>query len=85
MPRYDYQCQGKCGREFEAFNNIGDRYRMSHCGLPAKLLVSQSMGTFNHFIPHTYTDLDVYPIHITGKMQLKRECKKRNLVAARLL
>jgi len=37
------------------------------------------------FTPWTYEDLDVYPIHITSKRQLKEECKKRNLIAVRLL
>ena len=36
------------------------------------------------FTPHTYTDIDTYPIHVTSKKQLKRECESRGLTAARL-
>ena len=37
------------------------------------------------FKPMLYEDIDVQPIYITSKRQLKEECKKRNLVAVRLL
>ena len=49
-------------------------------------LIGKGEGTqVMTFTPHTYEDLDVHPIHITSKRQLKRECEKRGLKAARLL
>lgn len=35
--------------------------------------------------PRFFRDLDVKPIYITSKKQLKEECKKRNLKAACLM
>lgn len=37
------------------------------------------------FKPMVYEDIDVHPILIESKRQLREECKKRNLVAVRLL
>jgi hypothetical protein len=37
------------------------------------------------FKPMWYNDIDVQPIYVESKKQLKEECKKRNLVAVRLL
>lgn len=40
------------------------------------------VGTFT---PHLYQDLGPDPVYITSKRQLREECKRRNLTAARLL
>lgn len=37
------------------------------------------------FTPHTYEDLDIYPIAVTSKRQLREECKRRELWAERLV
>ena len=37
------------------------------------------------FKPMFYEDLDVEPVWVESKRQLREECKKRNLVAVRLL
>ena len=37
------------------------------------------------FRPMWYEDIDIQPIYIESKRQLREECKKRNLVAVRLL
>ena len=37
------------------------------------------------FTPHVYEDLDIHPIEVTSKRQLKEECKKRGLMAERLM
>jgi len=57
------------------------------CGWWKKICHCDGIPTNNimFFTPYTYDDLDVYPIHITSKAQLKEETKKRGLVAARLL
>jgi hypothetical protein len=41
--------------------------------------------TIQTFKPMVYTDICETPILITSKRQLKEECKKHNVIAARLL
>ena len=46
---------------------------------------NNSLPNMHIFKPMWYEDIDVQPIYIESKRQLKEECKKRNLVAVRLL
>ena len=86
MPLYAYRCE-KCGREWEEWRKIEERLDVK-CECGGKAVIDfRKFGKRNvmFFTPYTYEDLDVYPIHITSKKQLKEECKKRGLIAARLL
>ena len=84
MPNYDYRCS-ECGKEWEAFHHISTRHQefCKVCGKEARLVVKGS--NIEVFKPMWYEDIDVEPIYITSKKQLKRECDKRNLKAARLM
>ena len=42
-------------------------------------------GGFFQWKPMWYTDICETPIYIESKQQLKRECKKHGVIAARLL
>ncbi len=46
---------------------------------------NNSMPHVHIFKPMVYEDIDVQPMLIESKRQLREECKKRNLVAVRLL
>ncbi|RLF28924.1 MAG: hypothetical protein DRN14_03300 [Thermoplasmata archaeon] len=87
MPLYAYKCE-ECENEWEEFKKVDERLntKCPKCGGKCKIDFSK-FGTRNimFFTPWTYEDLDVYPIHITSKKQLKRECEKRGLKAARLM
>lgn len=52
--------------------------RYCHC-------VPLNLHNIDCFQPRVYTDIDTYPIEIHSKSQLREECKKRNLKAARLM
>ena len=86
MPIYAYKCR-KCGRRWEEWKRIEERLEVRcECGEKGEIDFSQfGKHTIMFFTPYIYTDIDVYPIEITSKRQLKRECEKRGLVAARLL
>lgn len=84
MPTYDYQCQ-KCGQKFEVFAKISDfsRHAECACGGSGKLLVSKP--TYHPFPEGWWEHLDIDPIHISSKRQLRAECEKRGLSSVYLL
>jgi len=87
MPLYAYKCK-ECGNEWEEFRTVDSRHdaKCAKCGKRGEIDFSK-FGSRNVmlFTPFTYEDIDIHPIHITSKKQLKRECEKRGLIAARLL
>ena len=44
-----------------------------------------SAPSIHVFKPMVYTDITDHPIYIESKKQLKEECKRHNVIAARLL
>lgn len=84
MPLYNYECD--CGERFDEFVPY-DRRNEVKCGkcsrLATKLLSTESKPVV--FEPMWYHDIAERPIFVESKRQLKEECKKRGLVAARLL
>jgi len=82
MPTYDYECD-KCGRKFEEVRMIAERDSVSCCGQKAIRLIT--IGSVITFKPMVYTDICETPILIESKKQLKEECKKHGVIAARLL
>ena len=82
MPRYDYQCE-KCGRKWESFHSIDERDNEKCCGKEATRLIT--MGAVDIWKPMWYNDICEEPIYIESKRQLKEECKKHDVIAARLL
>ena len=59
----------------------------SKCGWWVKLCkcTNSTLPAIHVFKPMIYQDIDVQPMLIESKRQLREECKKRNLVAVRLL
>ena len=82
MPRYDYECR-ECGKKWEAFHSINDRRDERCCGKEASLVIGASVVQV--FKPMWYADICETPIYVESKRQLKNECKKHGVIAARLL
>lgn len=59
-------------------------WRGERCRVCAEDKPKQTLN-IDIFKPMVYRDIDINPILIESKRQLREECKKRNLVAVRLL
>ena len=85
MPSYDYLCE-KCGRKWEEFTTISGRNKVvCKCGEKATKLISAGGGVIPPFQEMVYEDICEEPILVKSKQQLRDECKKHNVIAARLL
>ena len=84
MPRYDYECE-KCKRRWDSFNHIVDRDTEMCCGQKASRILFSPTQTLDIFQPMVYTDICDTPLLISSKSQLREECKKHGVIAARLL
>lgn len=83
MPLYDYECK-VCGKTFEALSCISDRRSvLCDCGGGCRLLISKP--NFHPFPEGPWEHLDVEPVYISSKKQLKRECDKRGLSSVYLM
>ena len=84
MPLYSYECE-KCGKKFDKFVSVSERRNVKcECGhLATKLIVGSA--TLIEFTPAWFHDICEESIYITSKKQLKNECKKHDVLAARLL
>lgn len=84
MPLYDYHCI-KCGKKFERYSSVENRHNVKcECGERADKLMSMSAKT-EIFEPMWYNDICEEPIYVTSKGQLREECKRHDVIAARLL
>jgi hypothetical protein len=61
-----------------------DRCSVCKCWKPI-CRCTPSMPNIQVFKPMWYHDICETPIYIESKRQLKKECKERNVIAARLL
>lgn len=86
MPIYAYRCE-ECGREWDEYRTVEGRHSARcECGEKGRI-DWRKFGSRNvmFFTPYTYEDIDVYPIRVTSKKQLKKLCDERGLKAARLM
>ena len=83
MPRYDFECN-TCKKVFEKVVYIAERGDVKcECGGNTKQLMT---GTrIEVFKPMVYENICETPILITSKRHLREECKKHNVLAARLM
>ena len=78
MPNYDYTCK-ECEVQWESFHMVDERHDENcECGLQAFLMVG-AVRDHIVFREGFYEHLDVGPIHVSSKQQLKDECNKREL------
>ena len=87
MPKYNYQC-GKCGDVEEKYNTIADRKRGGKCKKCSnkREYVFRAIGcNVSKFKPVDIENLDIEPVHVTSRSQLKEECKKRGVMSAYLM
>lgn len=77
MAIYDYECE-VCGKEWEESRPMADYKKPAICpkcgGEGHKLIKSARIGGFKAM---WFRDIDVEPIYVTSKRQLREECKKR--------
>lgn len=82
MPNYDYTCSS-CLNEWTENVMIAQRNRVKcSCGEKATLQI-RAPGV-SAFKPMWFRDIDVKPMFISSKRELKDECDKRGLIATRL-
>lgn len=85
MPTYDFECT-KCGKRWEQVLPMAQRNNSKRCECGGGGKRIYSLGSrVEVFKPMWYDDLAETPIYIDSKRQLREECKRRNLIAARLL
>ncbi len=84
MPTYDYECE-KCGKEVTKFRLIADRHNLLSCECGGKCKKIVGLSRVNVFKPLFMTNLDVNPVWVESKKQLREECKKRGVMAASLM
>lgn len=80
MILYCYKCNS-CGKEFDELNTIEGRnlQKCLDCEGDAKIIIN---GSKPYFFPEgMWEDLDINPIHISSKKQLREECKRRGVYA----
>jgi len=84
MPYYDYECE--CGRKFDEFKRIDERHfaKCPSCGKKARMVFTGT-NQVSIFTPAWFHDICEESMYITSKRQLKEECKKHNVKAARLM
>ena len=82
---YEYKCE-KCRHSWESYRRYEERNseRCSLCGELAIKLLSNTKDVLE-FTPAWFNDICEEPIYITSKKQLRDECKRHNVLAARLL
>lgn len=79
MPIYQYSCNS-CGKRFEELRKIEDRYQAKcECGSSATLQIAKANPIL--FKPQFFEHLDINPMWVESKRQLKEECKKRGVWA----
>lgn len=84
MPLYDYKCE--CGKEFEALRTIDEcESAPCECGKTASRTFSTRAARYHAFPEGWWDTLDVEPVYIKNKRQLKEECAKRGLSSVYLL
>lgn len=76
MPNYDFECS-VCGLRFETFAPVDERWKVKHCGVQAKQLLS--IPRIEVFRERYYNNLGSEPVWVSSKRQLKDEAKKRGL------
>ena len=79
MPLYEYE---HCGKRFEKFLPMvksGEPQDCPICGKSSQKVIS--LPAVSTFKPRYYENIDVEPIWIESKRQLKEECAKRELIA----
>jgi len=81
MPLYRYQCKA-CNHEFEKHRTIEERYNVlcPECGGKEVEIIIKA-PSYHPFPEGWWEHLDVKPIYISSRRQLKEECKKRGLIA----
>ena len=85
MPTYDYKCQ-RCGKVFEAFNTMASfKGQRCECGGKCEVFFGRGGAAAHVFKPMWYHDICEKSLWIESKRQLKEECDKHGVVAARLL
>lgn len=85
MPLYQYECK-TCKKKWEEFRTIITRNTFNkcrRCGDGGKLVMKASQ--VSTFKPLHMTNLDVEPVFVESKKQLKEECKKRGVMSAYLM
>ncbi len=83
MKKTEYKCVG-CG--WEASDEHMSKKRGAFvCSICGGNIRAKSTFGFHPFKPMIYNDICETPILIESKKHLKRECKKHNVIAARLL
>jgi len=82
MPLYRYQCK-ECNHEFEEYRPIDRRYDVlcPECGEGKIEIIIKKPASYHPFPEGWWEHLDVKPIYISSRRQLKDECKKRGLRA----
>ena len=80
MPLYQYQCL-QCNYEEEARNRVDERadHLCSKCGSQSKI----KFAPFNPIVfqEQVFEHLDVNPVRVSSRRQLKEECKRRGVWA----
>ena len=82
MPRYDFACRS-CGIEFEANVPVAERDNVAcpRCGAVLGVVRRAVYPVAVHlWKPQFFEHIDVKPIWIESKRQLKEECAKRGLI-----
>lgn len=82
---YDYECP-ECGKKWDEHRAVVDRHtaRCEECGVLAIKLISVKMRVIT-FDPMWYNDICEDPIYVTSKNQLRDECKRHDVLSARLM
>lgn len=82
---YLYECP-ECKRKWEEYQTVENRHNVKcvHCNIKANKLISSS-GDILTFEPAWFHDICDESIYITSRKQLKEECKKHDVLAARLM
>jgi len=84
MPNYDFFCK-TCGKTIERMVSIKESESVK-CGKCGEMMIKLfSAPRLDLFKPMVYEDICETPILIESKKQLREECKKHGVRAARLM
>lgn len=81
MPLYIYKCN-YCKTETELFRSVKERDCVSicECGRDRERILTPQVSV-DIWKPQWFEHIDVNPIYIESKKQLKEECEKRGVVS----
>ena len=81
---YEYECED-CKCRWEEIRDFAERHtaKCGKCGGKGIKLISNI--SLEEFKPMFYNDICEKPIWVESKKQLKQECNKHGVVAARLM